>query len=269
MPNHVVESAPGRTRTHSTNAACWTGISKWGSPPPPSSQDDPAPQPPHRGGDGRPCRHRRRDAGRRVMLAFSNARRAVACAQAIHLEIEREFGDLAPPIRVRIGVHTGDAIKEAEQYIGSTVHFAARVGDRRSAARCSCPAPCTSSSTPRPRRSRSSRVARWSSRGLPAGTGCTRSAPPAVPRKGAAADRVDRPGFAAGTQRRLSIRARRHSRPDRVAATAKPRMVARPAALPPCSTASGAIVSMIIVSKAPAANAWTSRPWDPTAEATT
>ena len=28
---------------------------------------------------------------------------------------------------MRIGVHTGDAIKEAEQYIGSTVHFAARV----------------------------------------------------------------------------------------------------------------------------------------------
>ena len=61
------------------------------------------------------------------MLAFSSARRAVACAQAIQLEIERAFGDLAPPIRVRIGIHTGDAIKEAEQYIGSTVHFAARV----------------------------------------------------------------------------------------------------------------------------------------------
>ena len=61
------------------------------------------------------------------MLAFSSARRAVACAQAIQLEIEREFDDLAPPILVRIGVHTGDAIKEAEQYIGSTVHFAARV----------------------------------------------------------------------------------------------------------------------------------------------
>ena len=61
------------------------------------------------------------------MLAFSSARRAVACALSIQLEIERAFGDLAPPIRVRIGIHTGDAIKEAEQYIGSTVHFAARV----------------------------------------------------------------------------------------------------------------------------------------------
>ena len=61
------------------------------------------------------------------MLAFSSARQAVACAQAIQLEIERAFGDLAPPIRVRIGVHTGDAIKDAGQYIGSTVHFAARV----------------------------------------------------------------------------------------------------------------------------------------------
>ena len=28
---------------------------------------------------------------------------------------------------MRIGIHTGDAIKEAEHFIGSTVHFAARV----------------------------------------------------------------------------------------------------------------------------------------------
>ena len=61
------------------------------------------------------------------MLAFSSARRAVACAQAIRREIEREFVDVAPPIRVRIGIHTGDAIKEAERFIGTTVHYAARV----------------------------------------------------------------------------------------------------------------------------------------------
>ena len=31
------------------------------------------------------------------------------------------------PIRVRIGIHTGDAIKEAERFYGTTVHYAARV----------------------------------------------------------------------------------------------------------------------------------------------
>ena len=61
------------------------------------------------------------------MLAFSSARRAVACAQAIQLEIERAFADSSPPIRVRIGIHTGDAMQEADQFFGTTVHYAARV----------------------------------------------------------------------------------------------------------------------------------------------
>jgi adenylate cyclase len=61
------------------------------------------------------------------MLAFSSARRAVACAQAIQLGIAREFADSSPPIRVRIGIHTGDAIQEAEHFFGTTVHYAARV----------------------------------------------------------------------------------------------------------------------------------------------
>ncbi len=61
------------------------------------------------------------------MLAFSSARRAVACAQAIQREIARSFADLSPPIRVRIGIHTGDAMKEAEHFFGTTVHYAARV----------------------------------------------------------------------------------------------------------------------------------------------
>jgi adenylate cyclase len=61
------------------------------------------------------------------MLAFSSARRAVACAQAIQRGIAEAFADTSPPIRVRIGVHTGDAIQEAEHFFGTTVHYAARV----------------------------------------------------------------------------------------------------------------------------------------------
>jgi adenylate cyclase len=61
------------------------------------------------------------------MLAFSSARRAVACAQAIQEGIERAFADSSPPIRVRIGIHTGDALQEAEHFFGTTVHYAARV----------------------------------------------------------------------------------------------------------------------------------------------
>jgi adenylate cyclase len=61
------------------------------------------------------------------MLAFSSARRAVACAQAIQQGIERAFAEFSPPIRVRIGIHTGDALQEAEHFFGTTVHYAARV----------------------------------------------------------------------------------------------------------------------------------------------
>lgn len=61
------------------------------------------------------------------MLAFPSARRAVACAMAIQREIGRVFADHAPPIRVRIGIHTGDVLRDAEQFFGTTVHYAARV----------------------------------------------------------------------------------------------------------------------------------------------
>lgn len=61
------------------------------------------------------------------MLAFPSARRAVACAQAIQREIGREFAEGSPPIRVRVGVHTGDALHEGDQFFGTTVHYAARV----------------------------------------------------------------------------------------------------------------------------------------------
>ena len=64
------------------------------------------------------------------MLAFSSARRAVACSQAIQQEISRAFSDGSPPIRVRIGVHTGDALNEADGFFGKTVHYAARVADQ-------------------------------------------------------------------------------------------------------------------------------------------
>jgi adenylate cyclase len=64
------------------------------------------------------------------MLAFSSARRAVACAQAIQREISTTFADGSPPIRIRIGVHTGDAIQEADRFFGTTVHYAARVASQ-------------------------------------------------------------------------------------------------------------------------------------------
>ena len=61
------------------------------------------------------------------MLAFSSARRAVACARALQRGIEEDFVDFAPPIRIRIGIHTGDALQDADHFFGTSVHYAARV----------------------------------------------------------------------------------------------------------------------------------------------
>jgi class 3 adenylate cyclase/ketosteroid isomerase-like protein len=61
------------------------------------------------------------------MLAFSSARRAVACARAIQEAVGTAFADISPRIAVRIGVHTGDALHEGDRFFGATVHYAARV----------------------------------------------------------------------------------------------------------------------------------------------
>ena len=64
------------------------------------------------------------------MRAFASARRAVACAQAIQRQIAARLSDASPPIRVRIGIHTGDAIKDSDHFFGTTVHSAARVASQ-------------------------------------------------------------------------------------------------------------------------------------------
>ena len=47
--------------------------------------------------------------------------------KSIQREVASAFADGAPPVRVRIGLHTGDALQEADQFFGTTVHYAARV----------------------------------------------------------------------------------------------------------------------------------------------
>lgn len=62
------------------------------------------------------------------LLAFASARRALRCAIAI----QRAFAAYSQqhpeqPIRVRIGLHTGEAIREAERFFGKAVILAARI----------------------------------------------------------------------------------------------------------------------------------------------
>jgi class 3 adenylate cyclase len=63
------------------------------------------------------------------MIAFPSARKAISCALAIQAAIARELRDATDdgPIRVRIGLNTGEAIREESDFYGKNVVVAARI----------------------------------------------------------------------------------------------------------------------------------------------
>ncbi|HVF32113.1 MAG TPA: adenylate/guanylate cyclase domain-containing protein, partial [Acidimicrobiales bacterium] len=67
-------------------------------------------------------------SGDGFMVAFDSAARALRCAQAIQRRQQKwsaEHPDT--PIRVRMGLHTGEAIRDADDFLGSTVNLASRI----------------------------------------------------------------------------------------------------------------------------------------------
>jgi len=65
------------------------------------------------------------------MVAFQSARRALQCAIAVQRALATK-GDLnrVEPLRVRMGLHTGEAIREADDFFGKNVILAARIGNQ-------------------------------------------------------------------------------------------------------------------------------------------
>ena len=61
------------------------------------------------------------------MLAFSSARRAIECAKAIQRGVADRKGSADERIEVRIGLHTGEVIKEGDDFFGKHVNLAARI----------------------------------------------------------------------------------------------------------------------------------------------
>jgi class 3 adenylate cyclase len=80
----------------------------------------------------------RRHAGHEVkaqgdgfMVAFASARRAVQCAGAIQRAIDARLGEHPDgPIRLRIGLHTGEAMRDEADFYGKNVVLAARIADQ-------------------------------------------------------------------------------------------------------------------------------------------
>jgi class 3 adenylate cyclase len=64
------------------------------------------------------------------MIAFPSARRAIQCAQAIQDAVAADLGKHSDgPVRVRIGLHTGEAIRQEFDFYGKNVVVAARIAD--------------------------------------------------------------------------------------------------------------------------------------------
>jgi class 3 adenylate cyclase len=71
-----------------------------------------------------------KNQGDGFMLAFPSARRGLHCAEAIEDAIAQRFNDPGSPIRVRIGIHVGETIREADDFFGHAVSYAARIASQ-------------------------------------------------------------------------------------------------------------------------------------------
>jgi class 3 adenylate cyclase len=80
-------------------------------------------------------RRRIREHGGRVvktqgdsfMVAFASVPGALRCATAVHIDLEPVAAPDGTPVRVRIGVHSGEAIRRGGDWYGITVAMAARI----------------------------------------------------------------------------------------------------------------------------------------------
>ena len=63
------------------------------------------------------------------MVAFGSARKAVQCAIAIQRAFGKRHDDADEPLLVRIGLHTGEPVKENNDFYGTQVTQAARIAN--------------------------------------------------------------------------------------------------------------------------------------------
>jgi class 3 adenylate cyclase len=64
------------------------------------------------------------------MLAFQSARRALQCAIAMQGAFAQRNESAEEPVRVRMGLHAGEAIKEANDFYGRHVILASRIANQ-------------------------------------------------------------------------------------------------------------------------------------------
>jgi class 3 adenylate cyclase len=72
--------------------------------------------------------HEVKAQGDGFMVVFPSARRALRCA----VEIQRAIESVGDDVRVRIGLHTGEAVADADDFFGTAVTTASRIADQAS-----------------------------------------------------------------------------------------------------------------------------------------
>ena len=66
------------------------------------------------------------------MIAFQSARQAIECATAMQRAFAQRNESAEEPVNIRIGLHTGEPVKEADDFYGKHVNLAARIASQAS-----------------------------------------------------------------------------------------------------------------------------------------
>ena len=66
------------------------------------------------------------------MIAFQSARQAIECATAMQRAFAQRNESAEEPVDIRIGLHTGEPVKEADDFYGKHVNLAARIAGQAS-----------------------------------------------------------------------------------------------------------------------------------------
>jgi class 3 adenylate cyclase len=64
------------------------------------------------------------------MIASQSARRAIHCAIGIQRNLDSINAQSAEPVKVRMGLHTGEVLKDADDFFGKHVILASRIAGK-------------------------------------------------------------------------------------------------------------------------------------------
>jgi class 3 adenylate cyclase len=74
--------------------------------------------------------HEVKSWGDAFMVVFANPRRALQCAIEVQRAMATHNEGAEEPVRVRIGLHTGEAVQEAEDFYGRHVNLTSRIANQ-------------------------------------------------------------------------------------------------------------------------------------------